>query len=104
MVKVIDRPPSPHAYRVASHGYGALLGLARLNWYSGSYTSEVAPMPSGAAVATNGLKSWVMLFSGELSMTSSLLPSGLPPMPPEAPGSTAAPEVLDELGEPPEEQ
>src|SRR6185437_9899787 len=31
-------------------------------------------MPSGAAVETNGLKSWVMLFSGELSITSSLLP------------------------------
>ena len=31
--------------------------------------SPVAPMPWGAAVDTNGLKSWVMLFSGELSMT-----------------------------------
>src|ERR1700722_9156755 len=30
----------------------------------------VAPMPWGAAVDTNGLKSSVMLFSGELSMTS----------------------------------
>ena len=27
-------------------------------------------MPWGAAVDTKGLKSWVMLFSGELSMTS----------------------------------
>ena len=27
-------------------------------------------MPWGAAVDTNGLKSWVMPFSGELSMTS----------------------------------
>jgi hypothetical protein len=30
-------------------------------------------MPWGAAVDTNGLKSWVMLFSGELSMTTSAL-------------------------------
>src|SRR3984957_5619792 len=30
----------------------------------------VAPMPWGAAVDTNGLKSRVTLFSGELSMTS----------------------------------
>ena len=27
-------------------------------------------MPCGAAVGTNGLKSWVMVLSGELSMTS----------------------------------
>src|SRR3984885_5073536 len=32
--------------------------------------SPVAPMPWGAAVDTNGLKSRVTLFSGELSMTS----------------------------------
>ena len=31
----------------------------------------VAPMPWGAAVDTNGLKSWVMALSGELSITSS---------------------------------
>jgi hypothetical protein len=30
----------------------------------------VAPIPCGAAVETNGLKSWVMVFSGELSMMS----------------------------------
>jgi len=30
----------------------------------------VAPMPWGATVDTNGLKFWVMPFSGELSMTS----------------------------------
>ncbi len=31
--------------------------------------SPVAPMPCGAAVGTNGLKSWVIVLSGELSMT-----------------------------------
>src|SRR5690242_18105363 len=31
--------------------------------------SPVAPMPQGAPVGTNGLKVWVMVDSGELSMT-----------------------------------
>ena len=31
--------------------------------------SPVAPMPHGAPVGTNGLKAWVMVDSGELSMT-----------------------------------
>src|SRR5271166_167716 len=31
--------------------------------------SPVAPMPQGSPVGTNGLKSWVMEVSGELSMT-----------------------------------
>src|SRR5947209_20391227 len=31
--------------------------------------SPVAPMPQGAPVGTNGLKLWVMVDSGELSMT-----------------------------------
>src|ERR1700750_2797594 len=34
--------------------------------------SPVAPMPQGAPVGTNGLKVWVMVDSGELSMTSCL--------------------------------
>ena len=34
--------------------------------------SPVAPMPQGAPVGTNGLKLWVMVDSGELSMTSCL--------------------------------
>src|SRR5215470_5807035 len=34
--------------------------------------SPVAPMPHGAPVGTNGLKVWVMVDSGELSMTSCL--------------------------------
>ena len=31
--------------------------------------SPVAPMPQASPVGTNGLKSWVMEVSGELSMT-----------------------------------
>ena len=31
--------------------------------------SPVAPMPYGAPVGTNGLNAWVMVVSGELSMT-----------------------------------
>src|SRR5690242_6931692 len=34
--------------------------------------SPVAPMPQGAPVGTNGLNVWVMVDSGELSMTSVL--------------------------------
>src|SRR6266699_7203391 len=39
--------------------------------------SPVAPMPHGAPVGTNGLKLWVMVDSGELSMTR-VLPVALP--------------------------
>src|SRR5487761_821010 len=60
-------------------------------------------MPSGAAVDTNGLKSWMMLFSGELSMTSSA--SAPVPAPPLAEAGAASPAAAPgELGERPDEQ
>ena len=64
----------------------------------------VAPMPWGAAVDTKGLKSCVMLFSGELSLTSAsallVLPEPvLVEAEEEAPvevGALALDELLDE--------
>src|SRR5581483_6620239 len=47
--------------------------------------SPVAPMPQGAPVGTNGLKVWVMVDSGELSMTRVLPVAEEPVFEPEFP-------------------
>src|SRR5579859_3531016 len=42
--------------------------------------SPVAPMPQGAPVGTNGLKDWVMVDSGELSITRVFPVAAAPPV------------------------
>src|SRR6266702_1967552 len=54
--------------------------------------SPVAPMPQGAPVGTNGLKVWVMVDSGELSMTRVFPVVAAPVLVPVLP----EPELLDE--------
>src|SRR5580693_5740754 len=63
-------------------------------------------MPTAGTVDTNGLKSRMMLFSGELSMTSSLSPlEPTAPLPPLRELDAALPSAPPgELGEPLEEQ
>jgi hypothetical protein len=71
---------------VASHGVGVADGLARLNMTSGSKMRPSAPIPWIGAFWSKGLKSLVMVVSGEDSITTVALD--------ELPLECEAPDVL----------